>query len=157
MKKFTRALAVVLSLTTALPAHAWTVREPIKDELRGTVKVWASVSDALYSTWIHVACENNITTMHISHGDYIFPNHSKITYKVNSSPLRNRTARSSASYDSLFITNPIPMLRHMMEGGNSGKMIIEYELEYYSNEQTTIPLHNFAEAMKPIQKACNWE
>ncbi len=157
MKKFTRALAVVLSLTTALPAHAWTVREPIKDELRGTVKVWASVSDALYSTWMHVECQNNTTTMHISYANSFFPNHSKVIYKVNNGPLRNRAARSSASYDSLFITNPIPMLRHMLKGGNSGKMIIEYELEYYANEQTTIPLHNFAEAMKPIQKACNWE
>ncbi len=164
MKKFIRALTIVLSLTTALPAYAWRVSTPSIDQLRGTVDIRMGYGAEDSAAWLSVRCKNNVTTMYILNGGYVFPNHSKVIYKINDDPVRTNAARSSASYDSLFITNPIPMIRHMLNGGDRGSMIIEFELEYYENVQTTIRLYDpygvsdtFAEAMKPIQKACNWE
>ena len=164
MNKFITALIVALSLAITLPAHAWDVGKPEIDRLRGTVDIQTGHRAEDHLTWITVRCKNNVTTMSISYADSFFPNHSSVIYKINDGPVRTHFARVAASYDLLLITNPIPMIRHMLKGGNRGSMIIEYELEYYANVQTEIKLYDsntpsktFAKAMKPIQKACNWE
>ncbi|MDR2422220.1 MAG: type VI secretion protein [Deltaproteobacteria bacterium] len=116
----------------------------------------AQVNGALQQASLFVTCQGNKTELYVNFGLPLDVDSNKVDmeYQIDDGAVAKETWNASVDQKGAFAPKPIVLLRAML---NANKIIFRTGYQNREVMGTIFFLDDLAEALKPVQSACNWK
>jgi type VI secretion system protein VasI len=101
-----------------------------------------------------IRCAENKTSMIVSFDTFLSNDDIKVTYRIDKEKARNVWWNVTTDFDSLYVPNPIPLLRKLKDEDQIFIQVTPYGQKPIS---ANFYVHGLFNAIKPVQEACGWK
>lgn len=130
-------------------------QSPLDDSIATTIyKIAQNPTNQADSAVFFIRCKNNTTEAFFSWPEYVSSQAMRVAYRTDKDKAISDQWSASTEGKATFVPKAIPFIRNLL---GKDSLYVEAYKSRGGAASATFSLKNIDEAIKPIQKACNWQ